>query len=383
MTGSLIRTQFSKHFSQQPIVVTAPGRTNLMGEHVDYNEGLVLPVAIDKHFTFAVAANNTDRCQLIALDFNEQSDFPVQDVQPEANWSTYFKGVVAGFQQKGLRVPGINGVFSSTVPTGAGLSSSAALCSGFAFALNHIFGFGLSRLELAFIAQYSEHRFAGVQCGIMDQYASLFGEENAALLLDCRSVTHETVPLKLGDYTLLLIDTKVKHSLASSAYNQRRAACEEGVRLLAQQYPAVRALRDVTPAFLHAQQDALGEEVWLKCRFVVEEIDRVKQAAALLRNHQWVLFGKLMFETHWGLSKAYEVSCAELDWLVTWAEGEREHIAGARMVGGGFGGCTLNLVKKDSLDYVRGLISENYFTTFGTEPDFYLVHPSDGVRVRT
>ncbi len=239
-------------------------------------------------------------------------------------------------------------------------------------------GHDLHRLLLAKVAQFSEHQYAGVRCGIMDQYASLFGEKNSALLLDCHALTHEVLPVALGEYQIMLIDTKVKHTLASTAYNDRRAACEEGVRILARYYPDVKSLRDANRTMLDMHQDEMGEDVYIKCVFIVQEIARTTTAAGLLKAGEIEKFGALLFETHWGLSQAYEVSCEELDFLVTLAEDESDSIV-ERMMGGGFGGCTINLVKRSRVDFIRGYVHEKYFTTFNKEPDFYLVNLADGV----
>lgn len=220
-----IKQIFSEKFKADPAIFIAPGRINLIGEHTDYNEGFVMPAAIDSHITFAIAPNGTDRFNFYAVDYKEQASFDLSTFKPGDGWINYLMGVVDGFSD--LRIRGVNCVFGSTIPVGAGLSSSAALCCGFGFALNELYSINLSRVEIAKIAQRSEHEFAGVRCGIMDQFASLHGKKNSALLLDCKSLEYETLPVLLGDYRIMLIDTKVKHSLASTAYNDRRASCEE------------------------------------------------------------------------------------------------------------------------------------------------------------
>lgn len=378
-TLSQLREIFSELFPGSPSVFIAPGRINLIGEHTDYNEGFVMPAAIDKHITFLLAPNRTDTFNFFAADYNESASFRLVDVKPGDGWVHYLMGVVHGFRQIGIPISGVDCVFSSTIPIGAGLSSSAALCCGFGFALSESYDLQLSRLALVKIAQYSEHQFAGVMCGIMDQYASLNGVKNSALLLDCKTVSHEILPADFGDHALLLIDSKVKHSLASTAYNDRRASCEEGVRVISKKYPNVSSLRDVNAVMLAEHEDILGPEVASRCRYVVEEIARTQHAATLLRKRDITAFGSLLNETHWGLSKIYEVSCPELDSLVLMAEDLKEMILGSRMMGGGFGGCTINLVRKDKVDYVRGYVHEKYFASFRKEPDFYLVNLTDGV----
>ncbi len=350
----------------------APGRINLIGEHTDYNEGFVMPAAINYHITFAIAPNGTDSFNFYAVDYNETASFDLSSIKAGDSWVNYLMGVIDGFSD--LRARGVDCVFGSTIPVGAGLSSSAALCCGFGFAINDIFKLGLDRLQLAKIGQYSEHEFAGVQCGIMDQFASLHGKKNSVLLLDCRSLEYETVAANLGDYRILLIDTKVKHSLASTEYNDRRASCEAGVKIL-----KINSLRDATRTMLDQHQDELGEEVYVKCSYVVDEIARTKKAAELLKSGDIEKFGSLLYETHWGLSKQYDVSCEELDVLVSLAEEQKDLVVGARMMGGGFGGCTINLVHHSKVDFIKGYVHEEYFATFRKEPDFYLVNLSDGV----
>lgn len=372
-----IKDIFSEKFKGEPTTFIAPGRINLIGEHTDYNEGFVMPAAIDHHITFAVAFNGTNKFNFFAVDYKEAASFTVDSTTPGDGWVNYLMGVVDGF--KGHELRGLDCVFGSTIPVGAGLSSSAALCCGFGFAINELHGFNLSRLQLAKIAQHSEHEFAGVRCGIMDQYASLNGKANSALLLDCKNLTHEVLPVVLGDYRIMLIDTKVKHSLASTAYNDRRASCENGVRIISKYYKNISSLRDITRTMLDEHQDELGEEVYVKSLFVVEEIQRTIKAAGLLKSGEIEKFGALLYETHWGLSRSYDVSCEELDFLVTLAEEERDAVIGSRMMGGGFGGCTINLVHKAKVDFMRGYVHEKYFATFSKEPDFYLVSLADGV----
>ena len=374
-----ITKTFQEKFHRKPFVFIAPGRINLIGEHTDYNEGFVMPAAIDTHMVFAIAPNDNDRCNVYAQDFDEGVTFSVHDLNPGETWVNYLMGVIDGFERKGLTVGGVDCVFGGNIPAGAGLSSSAALCSGFGFALNEIFNKKLSKLDLAYIAQYSEHEFVGLKCGIMDMYASLFGEKDSALLLDCHSVTHELLPVHLKEYSLLLIDTKVKHSLASSAYNDRRASCEEGVRIIHKTHREVASLRDVTKLMLYENQDKIGDDAYIKCLFVVEEIERTQRAAQFLKAGDLKKFGDLMYETHWGLSKAYDVSCEELDFLVNLAEEERTTVIGSRMMGGGFGGCTINLVANDRIASFSEKVRGKYFGTFKKEPDFYPVNLSQGV----
>jgi galactokinase len=372
---------FREKFHRHPLLVIAPARINLIGEHTDYNEGFVMPAAIDRHMVFAMAPSGTDHCNIYASDFDEGINFSISDLNPGETWVNYLMGVYDGFERMALKVGGVDCVFGGNIPAGAGLSSSAALCSGFGFALNEIFKTRLSRIELAKIAQHSEHQFAGVMCGIMDMYASLFGEKKSALLLDCRIEKHETLPVNLKDHSLLLIDTKVKHSLASTAYNDRRSSCEEGVKIIHRKNLAVKSLRDVSQVMLYENQDELGDDIFIKCQYVVKEIERTQQAAGFLKAGDLIAFGNLMYETHWGLSQAYDVSCEELDFLVAMGEEDKSKIIGSRMMGGGFGGCTINLIANGHEGAFSERVRENYFATFKKEPDFYQVNLAEGVHL--
>ncbi len=380
--SSKTKTIFKEMFATEPIMVIAPGRVNLIGEHTDYNEGFVMPAAVDKHIAFAIAPNQADRFNFYSIDFDESISFQLGELTPGDSWFHYLMGVIQALKVQGLPVRGVDAVIGGNIPTGGGMSSSAALCCGFAFGLNEIFGFQLSRLQLAKVAQYSEHHFAGVMCGLMDQYASLFGQKNAALLLDCRTLTHELLPMEIHGVEFLLIDTKVKHSLASSAYNQRRSACEEGVSQLQKIKPEIKSLRDATLHDLELIRPHVNPDVLIKCGFVVKEISRTLQAAELIRAQDLKGFGKLMFETHEGLSKEYEVSCPESDLLVEMAR-TFPGVYGARQMGGGFGGCTINLLQKESIESFSSMIREKYVATFKKEPDFYLVTLKEGVHLRS
>lgn len=360
-------------------MVIAPGRINLIGEHTDYNEGFVMPAAVNKHIQFAVSKNESDLFTFYSRDYDKQISFRLDELKAGGQWINYLMGVVDGFRQRDFIIGGVDCVFGGNIPTGAGMSSSAALCCGFGFALNELFGCNLTRLELAHIAQRAEHEFAGVRCGIMDQYASLFGKQESALLLDCRSLVHEDLPFHFPEIDVLLIDTKVKHSLAASAYNDRRAACEEGVSLLQKKNSAIHSLRDATESDLESIRSLLSPAVFSKCRFVVREIKRTQQAANMLTAKDLVGFGELMFKTHWGLSREYEVSCAESDLLVELAAEFPNDVLGARQMGGGFGGCIINLVRREAVEKYSLAVRKKYVVTFKKEPDFYSVNFSQGV----
>lgn len=375
-----VQQVFREKFNRESMVVAAPGRINLIGEHTDYNEGFVMPAAVDKQIVFAVATNGTSQFNLFSPDFNASVSFDKKDLKPGHEWYNYLMGVIRALEEKGLPVQGVDAVLAGNIPKGAGMSSSAALCSGFAFAMNELFHGRLTRLQLAQAAQYAEHHFAGVLCGIMDQYASLFGQKDAALLLDCRALTHEVVPVQVENAVLLLVDTNVKHSLASSAYNQRRAACEEGVSELQKFRSSVQSLRDAHLNDLEMIRPLVGENVFSKCHFVVNEIARTRQAAAALRTNDLKGFGQLMYETHEGLSREYEVSCAESDAIVAFAH-TFPQVYGARQMGGGFGGCVLHWIQKDAVAEYSRQVREKYVATFAKEPDFYSANLCEGVHV--
>ncbi len=374
-----IAEDFIIRFNKKPSLFVAPGRINLIGEHTDYNEGFAMPAAIDKYIVFAVASSGNDRCNIFSKDLEEGVTFSIYDLNPGEVWINYLMGVIDAFQRRGLPVRGVDCVFGGSIPVGGGMSSSAALCCGFGFALNEVFQFGISRLEIAKIAQSSEHHFIGARVGIMDQYGSLFSKKDSVLLLDCKMLTHEYLPFHFPDHEILLIDTKVKHSIGSTAYNDRREACELGVKILNKKNPAVHSLRDATRVMLFDHQDELGEDVFVKCLYIVEENLRVQKAAEFLKEVNSKAFGDLMYQTHWGLSQAYEVSCQELDFLVSLAEEQRSEVIGSRMMGGGFGGCTINLIAKGKVKAFKEMALAKYFATFKKEPDFYSVKLSDGV----
>jgi len=374
-----VTDRFKELFNTEPTLFVAPGRINLIGEHTDYNGGFVMPAAIDKHFVFAVSKRNDARFSVYAIDLNEQIEFSLTDFNTSFLWAKYLLGVASSIEKLGKSFSGLNIVFSSNIPMGGGMSSSAALCSGFGFALNEIYQLSLSKIELAKVAQRAERDYAGANVGIMDPFASLHGKKDSLLFLDCRSVDFEYVPFLSSEYELLLIDTNVKHSLASSAYNRRRHSCEEGVAIIRKENPTVNSLRDVSKDLLFEYNEILDEDVFEKCSYVIDEIERTRQAANLLKTGDMLSLGALMFQTHWGLSRSYEVSCPELDLLVSLAEKNKKFFIGSRMMGGGFGGCTINLVKKQSTIAITDEIKANYFATFKTEPNFYAVALEEGV----
>ena len=373
----MLLSVFREKYQGEPIVVNAPGRINLLGEHLDYNLGQVMPAAIDKRIQFVISANGTDYFSITAFDLIQSRTFKINELDPEKGWLTYLKGVVQGIKNRGKEVGGVNCVFGGDIPGGAGLSSSAALCCGFAFSLNEIFDLNLTRKEIAEIAQFAEHEFAGVKCGIMDQYASLFSEPDHLLLLDCRSMEHQLIPFRQEIFSILLVDSKVKHSLADSAYNDRRKSCEEGVKILNRRYGQVNSLRDVMQKQLGEIRAEMDEITFSRCEYVLQEMERVRRGAEFLVNDDLEAFGQLMYASHQGLSLRYEVSCVETDYLVDLAKDFG--LIGSRMMGGGFGGCTINLVARDQQSAFSEFVYSQYKNRFGIEPEIYPVKTARGV----
>lgn len=374
-----VKDKFKDVFSGEPRLYRAPGRINLIGEHTDYNEGYVLPAAIDKNIFFAVSENNSDLCRFYALDLDQHYKSKIEFLEySQAGWPNYLMGVVDQLKKRNHSIRGFDCVFGGDIPIGAGLSSSAAIESGLVYALNDIFQLSEKKDELVKLAQKAENEFVGVNCGIMDQFASLFGKKDHVFRLDCRSLEYEYFPMKIPEYIILLIDTKVKHSLASSEYNTRREECESGVRIIAKDHPEIHSLRDVTNDLLNEYKGILKPSVFKRCRYVTTEIGRVLHACDDLNHSNLDSFGEKMYETHRGLSEEYEVSCEELDFLVKCVMDHRG-VIGARMMGGGFGGCTINLVKRNVAEELRETINESYRIHFGHAPLFYEVAITNGV----
>lgn len=373
-----ITHKFKELYRQAPVLFRSPGRVNLIGEHTDYNDGFVLPAAINKEIFFAIAPNDSDTIRLFSFDMQEQAEYSLQDItRTDKNWANYLLGVVDQFQKASLKVKGFDLVFGGNVPIGAGLSSSAAVECGLAFALNQIFGFNLDRFTLAKMAQKAEHEFAGVRCGIMDQFASLFGKKEHVVKLDCRSLDYTYYKFDMSQYRIVLCDTQVKHSLASSEYNTRRQECETGVALLQQYYPGITSLRDVTDKMLQKHQQEFDSTVWKRCHYVVQENRRVAEACQALQEGNLPLFGEKMYASHAGLQHDYEVSCPELDFLVEQAK-KLESVLGARMMGGGFGGCTINIVRINAVDEFTDSMNKAYEQRFNVSLKTYIAEIVDG-----
>ncbi len=375
-----IRREFQQYFEKEGLLVAAPGRVNLIGEHTDYNNGFVLPGAIDKKIFVCIAKNETNALNVYAGQYKEQLFFSLDSIQPVKGWSTYLLGMIFHLRQQGHAVGGVDVLVDGNVPVGAGMSSSAALCSAFGFALNELFGLGLTKMQIALTAQKTEHTFAGVKCGIMDQFASLHGKAGHVMKLDCRSLEYEYIPFNFPDYKIVLVNTMVSHSLAGSEYNIRRQQCEEGVAVLHKYYPAVLSLRDVTMNQLERYKKELPETVYRRCHFIINENNRLLKGAALLTAGNIMAFGQLMFEAHEGLSKWYEVSCEESDFLVMQAR-SFEGVAGSRQMGGGFGGCTINIVKNEKVDPFIQYARTAYEKQFNKTPETYIMQIEEGARV--
>jgi len=377
-TQQRIFNQYKHIYGQTPRLFRSPGRINLIGEHTDYNEGFVLPASIDKAVYFAIQPRNDDRVELHAADLNEFYSFTLEDLsKPAMSWPYYQMGVLDQLKKLGKKIRGFQAVFGGDIPAGAGMSSSAALECCLLYALNEIFSLGLDRLAIVKLAQKAENEYVGVNCGIMDQFASVFGKQGSVIRLDCRDLAYEYFPFELEGYTLILCDTTVKHSLAGTEYNTRRLECEKGVAILKQYYPEINSLRDVTPDQVEAHQNELGDAVYRRCRYMTREIRRVQDACDLLLQNKAEEFGQKMYETHDGLSQDYEVSCKELDFLVDFTR-PLEEVAGARMMGGGFGGCTINLVAINAVDAFEEKIRNAYLEKFEKELPCYRVNIQDG-----
>ena len=378
-----VRSRFVKHFDGQTgNVYASPGRINLIGEHTDYNGGFVFPGAIDKGIMCEIRPNGTNKVMAYSIDLKDRVEFDIDDEKgPKASWARYLYGIVQEMKKRGVDVKGFNTAFAGDVPLGAGLSSSAALESCYAYALNDLFGDNkVSKWDMVLAGQATEHNYCGVNCGIMDQFASVFGMEGKLMRLDCRSREFEYFPFDPKGYRLVLVDSVVKHELASSAYNDRRKSCENVVAALQKKYPekTIETLRDADWDMLNAVKDEVSEEDMKRATFVLGEKDRVLAVCDALNAGDYETVGKKMYETHHGLSKEYEVSCEELDYLNDIAR--EDGVTGSRIMGGGFGGCTINLVKEDLYDHFIADVKKKYAERYGKEPKIYDVVIKDGSR---
>ncbi|MEG0849591.1 MAG: galactokinase [Flavobacterium sp.] len=370
---------FEKSFGTKPEkIVLSPGRINIIGEHIDYNDGYVLPAAIDKVICFALEKNNSKKSKIIAIDLNEEFEIDLtQEVKlNDIVWTNYIRGVIKQLQDNGFSFEGFNCAFSSNIPVGSGLSSSAALECGMIFGIKQLFDLKIEKVDIALLGQKAEH-WVGINCGIMDQFSSVLGLENKVIQLDCNTLDYHYHNADFKDYSLVLFDSNVKHSLFTSEYNTRRIECEQGLSIIKSHFPEVKSFRNCTEEQLLSIQDKMNETVFKRVHYVVKEINRVIKACEALDKGNIEELGQLLFETHYGLSQEYEVSCAELDMLVDTAKADN-NIIGSRLMGGGFGGCTINLIKKGHENEVKSKFSNLYLNTFGIELKFYDVKISNG-----
>lgn len=380
MSASLVKDvkkTFIEKFKTQPLLIFSPGRINIIGEHTDYNDGFVFPAAIDKGIVAAIQKSDSNSCTAIALDLDSTIKFELNKLQPSkiGTWKNYVFGVVAEIQNRNKTIGNFNIIFKGNIPGGAGMSSSAALENSIVFGLNELFGLKLTKEEMIFISQKAEHNYVGVKCGIMDQYASMFGKKEHALHLDCRSIKAKPYKINFKDHQLMLINTNVKHSLSDSAYNDRRSACESISKLL-----NIKALRDATEEDLEKVIDKVTTENYQKALFVIQENSRTLKAAKAIDDNDLERLGSLIYESHQGLSNQYKVSCDELDFLVNQAK-KNKHVLGARMMGGGFGGCTINLIAKDEAEAFAKSTSKAYEKKFSKACSVYFIKLAEGTHI--
>jgi galactokinase len=364
------------------LIIDSPGRINIIGEHTDYNNGFVLPTAIDKKIKFKFRKNNPGTiCNIYSKNFDTSFSFDLTKVaKSEQQWENYILGVIYEIQQLTNKLEGFDCVLDSDIPVGSGISSSAALECGLAFGLNELFNLELSKITIVELSQRAEHNYVGTKCGIMDQFASVMSEKGHVILLDCQSLEYEFVPIQIEPYKIVLLNTNVSHNLASGEYNKRRSQCEQGVEIIKKKYPTVQSLRDVSPNQLAEFKDELSEVIYNRCSYVVDEKERVLNTVAALKNNKLNVVGENMYETHHGLQYLYEVSCPELDFLVDFSKNYDE-VIGSRMMGGGFGGCTINIVHKDVVSNFTKEAKKAYFEKFNIKLTSFEAMPSEGTSI--
>jgi galactokinase len=376
-----VRNSFLEKFGREPVLISSPGRINLIGEHTDYNEGFVLPGATDRAVILAIAPREDNVCRFHACDFNQDFSTSLDRLhKSDLHWPDYLQGVLTVFLQAGYRIGGLDLAFGGNIPIGGGMSSSAAIEGGLAFALNYLYDLQLDGLTLAKLARQAENDFVGVKCGIMDMFANLFGQAKKVIKLDCRSLEFDYYPFEWEEVRIVVSDSLVRRALATSEYNLRRQQCEAGVNLLKQYYPEIKSLRDVTLTRLVAHQTELDPVVFKRCVYVIKENQRVEQACQDLLRRDLVSFGQLMYESHLGLRNEYEVSCRELDLLVESAA-RVEGVYGARMMGAGFGGCTISLMRSEAVNFFTEKVSADYRQASGQEPAIHVVRIEAGTHV--
>tara|TARA_B110000483_G_scaffold47868_1_gene59587 strand:- start:63 stop:1211 length:1149 start_codon:yes stop_codon:yes gene_type:complete len=372
-----VKNSFKVQFKTKPLIVFSPGRINLIGEHTDYNDGFAFPAAINKGIALAISKSALNVSKVYAINKEELYEFTTENIKPllDGGWRNYVLGVVAELQNLGKKLGNFNSVFAGNIPGGAGMSSSAALENSFVYGLNDLFELGLTKNEMILVSQKAEHNFAGVKCGIMDQYASMFGVKKSALLLDCRTIESKPYKIDFKEYKLMLINTNVKHDLSESAYNDRREVCEKISSLL-----QISALRDASKEDLDELIGKISDEEYQKALYIINENNRVKQFSEAINKDDIAALGNLLYQSHEGLSTKYKVSCEELDFLVDSAK-ECPNVLGARMMGGGFGGCTINLVKKHEFKVFKKDIARKFRNKFKKECSAYSVKLSKGTKI--
>ena len=374
-----IHEKFVSLFGEGGATFASAGRINLIGEHTDYNGGYVFPGAIDKGIMAEIKLNGTNKVRAFSIDYNAQTEFGLNEEDaPKEQWARYIFGVCRETIKRGGKVEGFDTVFAGDVPLGAGLSSSAALESTFAFAINELFHNGIDKFELAKIGQSTEHNYCGVKCGIMDQFASCFGKAGCLIRLNCKTLEYKYFPFNPKGYKLVLVDSCVKHELASSAYNKRRESCENAAATIRKNHPEVEFLSDAKRVWLDEVRDQIPEEDFLRAEYVIGEVQRVLDVCDALERDDYETVGEMMYQTHFGMSRLYEVSCEELDFLNKLAR--KMDVTGSRVMGGGFGGCTINLVKDELYEPFIAAAKEKFAAKFGHEPKIYDVVVSDGAR---
>ncbi|MGB5667113.1 MAG: galactokinase [Maribacter sp.] len=370
--------QFLENFTPE-LTIESPGRINIIGEHTDYNMGYVLPTAIEKKITFNFQKNNSGTsCHVYSIDYDTGFELNLDRIEKSSKeWENYILGVLNEISKRSDKLRGFDCTLESNVPIGSGVSSSAALECGLAFGLNEMFDLGLSKMDIVELSQAAEHNYVGTKCGIMDQFASVMSKEGHVILLDCRSLEYSYIPIQIQPYKILLLNTNVSHNLASGEYNVRRAQCEEGVSILQKKNPEVVSLRDVTMAMLEDAKGDMDKTVYNRCKYIIQEKKRVLDAVEALKGNDLDKVGRLLYETHEGLSKMYEVSCPELDFLVEFSK-KYDSVLGARMMGGGFGGCTINIVHEDAIEDFVEAASKAYEDEYNLKLTWFEASPSKG-----
>lgn len=366
------------------LIVDSPGRINLIGEHTDYNMGYVMPTAIGKSITFKLKKNTSpNKCRVYSSTYNTGFEIDLYALdQSSVNWENYILGVLNEMYRMTKALKGFDCLIESRLPTGSGISSSAALECGLAYGLNALFGLGLSNMEIVALSQRAEHNYVGTKCGIMDQFASVMSREGHIILLDCKTLEPSYIPFNISPYKLLLLNTNVSHNLASSEYNTRKMECERGVEVLKNNFPQVTSLRDCTKHMLEVCKVYMEPNVFNRCLYIIEENDRVLAAAKAIRENNMPALGRLLYQAHEGMRHLYGISCPELDFLVDFSKSNIA-VLGARLMGGGFGGCTINIVHEDAVgEFIRSA-SEAYGEKFKIQLTAFEVRPSKGTSVKT